>query len=184
MSATQVRTNLRDAQWKQGDIPHRSRRLTSFERRAATNVSMECTAFISTDKNSRMVSAVHQRVGGRGIPSRQRLHPRRVEYSRIPLREPHISHLPPTSRLFLTEQMARIFQYRQWKFAAVGNGPEQMQRYALHILSRVPTETCRNALPPVKMSLCSSACNNYFILEAFLVISWHIPPFVTMTFVK
>jgi hypothetical protein len=180
MSATHVRTNLRDVQWMQGDIPHRYRRLTSFERRAATNVSMECPAFISTDKNSRMVSAVHQRNGGRGIPSRQRLHPRIVESSQTPLREPQTWHLPPTLRLFLVEQTAGLFRYRQWKSVAVGTGPEQTHRHVWHILSRVPTETSRNELPPVTMSVCPSPCNNYFILEAFLVIPWHIPTFVTI----
>ena len=98
-----------------------------------------------------MVSAVHQRVGGPGNPSRQRLHPRRFESSRTPLREPQISHLPPTLRLFLAKQTARLFRSTQRKFVAVGTGPEKTQRHVCHILLRVPTETCRKALPPVNI---------------------------------
>ena len=96
-----------------------------------------------------MVSAVHQRVGGQGTPSRQRLYPRRVESSRTLLRAPQISHLPPILRLFLAKQTAGLFRSRHWKFVAVGTAPEQTQRHVCHILLRVPTETCRNALPPV-----------------------------------
>jgi hypothetical protein len=59
-------------------------------------------------------------------------------------------------------------------------GLSKGKMYVRHILSRVPTKTCRNALPPVNMSVCPSACNNYFILEAFLVIPLHIPTFVTI----
>jgi hypothetical protein len=135
---------------------------------------------ISTDKTLKNGVGSASGVRVRGMPYRQRVHPRRVESSWTLLREPQISHLPLTLSTLLGRTNGRSPPVKTVENRGGRNGAWVITKVHASILSRVPTKTCRNALPLVTMSVCPSDCNNYSILEDFLFIRLHIPPFATI----